>query len=668
VIERDTDEKETIKGFGWWHIGDLIDRHYEVRRILKGGMGVIYACIDHKTSGLFAVKTFQDKYLLDKEARKRFVREAETWIRLKKHKNIVEAYWVQIYSGKPHIFLEYVPSSRDGKSTLWDYILRLDLDKALNIAIQFCDGIIFATTFVESLVHRDIKPKNIMITPDGVVKITDFGLVKALGAPTNEKPMGTPEYMSPEQFHTMDVDTRSDIYSFGVVLYEMIIGRPPFWTEDEEERWRFCEKQHINTIPKNPRSINSNIPVNLDSLVMKCLEKKPKDRYQSFENLRQILDQIYFEIFGQHVLPTYTGPIPEAWELSNKGISLVQLGRVDEGIASLKHAIELDSNCTLAYVNLGAAYADKGWIDQAITEYKHAIDLDPKRVETHINLGNAYYRKGWTNQAITEYKHAIDLYPKDAWAYYNLADVYGKEGWIDQAIIELKKAIELDPHLSAAYCDLGAAYSSKGWLDQAITEFKQALNLNPNEAEAHYNIGETYGKKGWLDQAIMEFKQTIELNPNHAKAHGDIGYAYHRKGWIDQAIGEFKKAIELDANIANFHVNLGLAYCDKSWLDQAIIEFKRAAELDPTNPIAHRNLGAAYYNKGWLDQAIMEFKQTIELNPNDAVAHFNLAVAYYDSRRFDLAWKHVRIAEKLGVPTRSTVQLITLLGEVSREP
>lgn len=655
-----------------WDIGDLMDCRYEILPTdpfpLKGGMGVVYICIDKKTGTPFAVKTFQDKYFLDEDARNRFVREANTWIRLEKHRNIVEAYWVQTISGKPYIFLEYVPSSKDGKATLWDYILRLDLAKALNIAIQLCDAMIFATTFVEGLVHRDIKPRNIMITPDGVVKVTDFGLVKSLGAQTTERSTGSPPYMSPEQFHTMDVDTRSDIYSFGVVLYEMIIGRPPFWTEDVEELWRFCKKHHIKTIPKNPRSVNSEIPVNLDSLVMKCLEKKPKDRYQSFENLRQILDQIYFEIFGRHVLATYTGPIPEAWELSNKGISLVQLGMVDEGITSLKQAIELDSNYAWAFVNLGVAYSDKGLMDKAIIEYKHAIDLDANLVEAHVNLGNVYGQKGWIDQAITKYKHAIDLDPNNAGAHYNLGDLFGRKGRIDQAIAELKKTIELDPKHSAAYSDLGAAYYNKGWLDQAIAEFKRSLMINPSDAEFHYNIGETYVRKGLIDQAIMEFKQTLELNPKHAKAHGDLGYAYSMKGCIDKAIMELKKAIELDANIANFHINLGIAYCAKSLLDQAITEFKLAAELDPNNAIAHRNLGAAYYNKGELDQALTEFKQTIKLNPNDAGAHSNLALTYYNSKRFTLAWKHVLIAEKLGAPTQTIVQLISALREVSREP
>jgi serine/threonine protein kinase len=508
-------------------VGDLIDNRFEVYRVLKGGMGIVYICIEQETGVPCAIKTFQDKYLLDEEARRRFVRESETWVSLGRHRNIVKAKGVEVLSGKPNILLEYVNGGN-----LRDKLERggLSVSQALYLAVQFCDGMIFATTIVEGLVHRDITPGNIMITPDGVVKITDFGLVKALGAPTSERSIGTPEYMSPEQFHTMDVDTRSDIYSFGVVLYEMIIGRPPFRTENEEERWSFCEKQHINTIPKNPRSLNSEIPASLDSLVMKCLEKEPNDRYQSFEALRQALDNVYFEISSKHV-SVPTDQSPETWERSNRGYSLVELGRLDEGIAILKQTIQNDQNYPWAHLNLGYAYSKKGWLDQAITEYKLTLEIDPSNVKAYLNLGVAYIRKGWT--------------------------------------------------------------------DQAIAELKRATELQPNFTEAHQNLGIAYAEKGLLDQAIIELKRATELDPNHSGAHLNLGAAYHKKSWTDQAIAEYKRSLEID--------------------------------------------------------------------PKYAVAHLNLAAAYYHCGRFDLAWKHLHLAEHWGAPTQNILRLKVLLSQVSRE-
>jgi tetratricopeptide (TPR) repeat protein len=731
------EKSRPIEAFEKWRIGDLIDNRFEIIRIIPGGMGVVYVCVD-QTGFPYAVKTFQDKYLLDEESRKSFVREADTWIRLEKHRNIVKAFFTLKLSGKPYIFLEYVPSSRDGKANLRDYLLSLDLAKALNLAVQFCDGMIYANNKDlgegrRGIVHRDIKPANIMLTQNGVLKITDFGLVKTLGAPSEERLIGTPRYMSPEQFETMDVDSRADIYSFGVVLYEMLTGQPPFWTEEEED-WYFCKKHHRETQPRPPRQINPDVSRELENIVLRCLEKKPQDRYRSFQDLRKALDDMYFEVSGERVT-VQAGPPLESWELTYKGTSLVELGRLDEGIAILKQAIQLDPNEAVAHGNLGNAYYDKGLLDQAIAEYKRAVELDPNNALAHNNLGLAYCMKGWIDQAINELKRAIELNPNHALAHDNLGIAYRSKGWADQAIAEHRRAVELNPNYRAAHNNLALVYEDKGLLDQAIAEYKRAIELDPNNALARVNLGNAYRSKGWIDQAITELKWAIELDPNNALAHNILGLAYRSKGWIDQAITELKRAIELDPDLSVAHSNLGLAYEDKGLLDQAITEYKRAIELNPNDARAHLNLGNAYFRKGWADQAIAEYKRAIELTPNDAfahnnlgnvydskgrtdqaiteykraielnpnyaiarvnlgntyrskgwadqaiteykraielnpnfsAAHFLLAVAYYGSRRFDLAWKHVRMAEKLGFPTQNIVRLVAALRNVSRE-
>jgi len=217
-----------------YKVGDVIIRFYKVKDVKRGGFGIVYLCYT-RGGQMFAVKSFQDKYFYreDKIADKvveDFYREDETWVKLEKHRNIVRVHFVYGIAGKPHIFMEYVDG---GNLRDWIRDRRLDLARSLDFAIQFCNGMIYANgkdlgEGKRGIVHRDIKPENIMLTKEGVLKIADFGLVKALGAPTAERPIGTPEYMSPEQFETMDVDTRADIYSLGVVLYEMLSGRPPF--------------------------------------------------------------------------------------------------------------------------------------------------------------------------------------------------------------------------------------------------------------------------------------------------------------------------------------------------------------------------------------------------------------------------------------------------------
>ena len=313
-------------------IGDVLLDRFKVMDIRKGNFGIVYICeVDPKpwpwydmhrqskateSAGIIcaAVKSFQDKYFDKEEVIKDFYHEAEIWVKLGYHTNIVRADIVMFIAGKPHIFLEYV----DGGS-LRDWInmyeKRLYPDAAsavrawlntLSFAIQFCDGMIYTNNKdlgegKKGIVHRDIKPENIMLTKDDapILKITDFGLVKALGVPSAERPAGTPEYMSPEQFVTMDVDQCSDIYSFGVVLYEMFFGRRPFpEPENPGLRWEHYRRCHCDMLPVFPtsrKSIDSRFlrfMQRLEQVVSKCLRKNPEDRCQSFEELENEFKEI----------------------------------------------------------------------------------------------------------------------------------------------------------------------------------------------------------------------------------------------------------------------------------------------------------------------------------------------------------------------------------------
>lgn len=163
---------------------------------------------------------------------------------------------------------------------------------------------------------------------------------------------------------------------------------------------------------------------------------------------------------------------------------------------------------------------------------------------------------------------------------------------------------------------------------------KEQKILDSNDATFHFNLGDTYLQKGMIEQAMTEFKRTIELNPEHALAHHDLGVAYDRKRHVDEAITEYERAIELSPNNALYYHNLGLTYCRKHWWNQAVAAYKHALELES----------------------------------NYVEAHFHLAGAYFGLKRFDLAWKHVRMAEKLGMSTAKVAQLVDLLRDVSREP
>jgi len=228
---------------------DLLNyRKYEVYKVLgRGGFGIVYLVSSHKTGSVFAMKTVRNEYLMDLQTEERFKKEAQIWIDLGKHPYLVQAYFVENIIGTLFIAMEYIAPNEQGLNSLEGYLRYQppDLAQSLHWAIQFCHGMEYA--YSKGIkAHRDIKPANIMITPDKILKISDFGLAGVISSSkilSGIKPdtkninagllyqtmkgtaFGTPPYMPPEQFeNAAGCDERSDIYSFGIVLYQMASG------------------------------------------------------------------------------------------------------------------------------------------------------------------------------------------------------------------------------------------------------------------------------------------------------------------------------------------------------------------------------------------------------------------------------------------------------------
>ena len=258
--------------------GDRLGDRYEVRHILRGGMGIIYLCYDHEAQNSVAIKTFQGRFLNNERAIARFIQEAHTWIQLEKHNHIVQARKVQTFGDarvreRPHIILEYIAGPEGLGSDLKSWIEhnRLDLTTTVEIGLHICLGMNHAVQRVSGLVHRDLKPANILVRHDGLAKVTDFGLVRSLDnalktqeveavGPFDERDsnrltragmvVGTAPYMSPEQCTVGEVDLRADIYAFGAILFEMLTGQRLFKARTGSE-WIDA---HLYAVPAFPRA------------------------------------------------------------------------------------------------------------------------------------------------------------------------------------------------------------------------------------------------------------------------------------------------------------------------------------------------------------------------------------------------------------------------------
>ena len=520
--------------------GDFIGQKYEVYGILgKGGFGVVYLVYSHELGEVYALKTFRDEFLANQEVRKRFHKEASVWVELGSYPYLVHAYLVKEISGRLYIVMEYISSNEEGLNSLEGYLQRQppDLPQSLRWAIQICHGMEYAYS-KGVRAHRDLKPANIMISQDQTAKITDFGLAGVLsesaaigaagwgdtqperaglsGQTMLGKGFGTPTHMAPEQFdNAAECDERSDIYSFGIVLYQMAAGgQIPFpvpigayW----QTMWRLHRESPV------PRLTSPLFPI-----IQRCLEKAPEKRYQTFQEVRKVLESQLQQQTGEVIIPPQLKEI-ETWEWGNKGNSLHNLGRREEAIRCYDQALEIDPRDAFAWNNKGVSLRSLGRYQEAIHCLDQALKLNPHYVHAWANKGNSLGNLG-------RYQEAIHCY--------------------DQAL-------EIDPRFAATWGNKGVSLGSLGRNEEAIRCYDQALELDPRNVHAWYNKGTSLRNLGCHQEAIHCLDQALEIDPCLIIAWNDKGHSLCSMGRREEAIHCYEKVLALDPRDKDTWYNKG---------------------------------------------------------------------------------------------------------------
>jgi serine/threonine protein kinase len=404
----------------------------------------------------------RDQYLQDPETADQFKREARVWVNLERHPNIVTAHFIDELEGRLYIGMEYIAPNNDGLNSLEGYLASdpPDLPKALRWCIQFCHGMEHSRSRgIRS--HRDIKPANIMITANGLVKITDFGFADVIDrtrrlrmdAISRRKRMaqdftgfGTPNYMPPEQFlNATRCDERSDVYSFGVVMYQLASGGrlpfvPPTVTGPKRSRpdvWRDMHRLH--TEARVPTIASPLFPV-----IKRCLEKEQRARYQSFRDLRVDLEALLVETSGEKVVLEAPKEL-QAWELYNKAFSLASLGDHSEAIRYYDRVLELEPSNSDAWNNRGSCCKKLGRVQDALQCYENAIHVQPYNAAAWSNKGNALSALGKYTEAIVSLNRAIEVDPVNESAWLNKALVEDRLGLVRESLSSFQKFVTLGP-------------------------------------------------------------------------------------------------------------------------------------------------------------------------------------------------------------------------------
>jgi tetratricopeptide (TPR) repeat protein/predicted Ser/Thr protein kinase len=570
--------------------------HYRiVSKIGAGGMGEVYLAQDTKLNRKVAIKFLPESLTADEQAIKRLVREAQAAARLD-HPNICTIHEVSEEDGRSFIVMQYIEGE-----TLDSGMRRkpLTLSESLSIAAQVADAL--AEAHAHGIVHRDIKPSNIMITPRGKVKVLDFGLAKSMNGDVavdaeaqtatlltqSGVVVGTVPYMSPEQLRGERLDGRSDIFSYGIVLYEIIGGRRPFEAQSLAEI-----TSAILMRDPPPLQSNSNIiPAKLESLILRCLEKEPAQRYQTMVELLVDLDRVRSDQENGSVVAA-----------SNDAPTV----RMD--IDGSRRRVNWRR---LAPSRVAAAFGVLVILGLAIIGYLR------------------FFRSPTTsNKSITRYESS------PAYDTYLRAKVVIKSespDEIENAIKLLKQALAIDPQFAPAWAALARAYNIKSFYfsapeeqrkqlnEEAAVAVEKALSLDPNLAEGHYARGLilwTHANRFPHEAAIQSYRRALELDPNLDEAHHQLGVVYFHIGLLDKGWAEIEKAVSINASNTLARFRFGVIDMYRGKYEDANAVFKSTPLKSNPSLWAYQS-ATALFRLGRTEEANQLLDEYLQNYPHD---------------------------------------------------
>jgi serine/threonine protein kinase len=704
-------------------IGTTVSHYKILERIGSGGMGEVYKAQDLKLDRIVALKFLPPEFARDADAKRRFIHEAKAASALD-HNNICNIHEIdQTEDGRLFIIMAYYEGESLEKKIEGERLL--SLNDILDIAIQVARGL--SRAHESGITHRDLKPANIMVTNRGEAKIVDFGLAKlgTLSRLTKEgTTLGTIAYMSPEQTRGEAVDVRTDIWSLGVILYEMICGQAPFKGKyDQAVIYGIC-----NEDPQPLTGIRTNVPAELERIVNRALAKDPTDRYQHVDDLLSELNRLRKETNSGINIIKKDSPKRRLRPVLATGLFLTLLILIVAGYFLLKPPASLGSEwensiAVLPFENISndpeQEYFCDGMTEQIITNLSHIQRLKvtartsimkykttKKSIReiaaelrvSHILEGSV--RKSGNKIRITaqliEAEGGYHLWAKD----YDreLKDIFAVQDDVSSSIArslldklsekEVTDIKSVQPANNEAYEHyLRADYLHKKFSHTFQSEdfktaeflFKKSIDNDPNFALSYAELANLYNtyynystksaeeRKKYLDLQEQYIEKAEHLAPNSVEVSFIKAFVLDAKGERDKSFYCFKRVLDMNPSHsgANFQVGVFLRNC--GLLDHCFKYLDRAIELDPLDSWGYGGRAWAYFKLGKYDEAAEDFNRTFQIEPDDKLIQlFNIEFLII-SNKPDTAENYMRRFEQIYPDERQVnvfkAWLLALRGE-----